>query len=324
MPLPDFFVIGAPKAGTTALHTALAIHPELFMSRVKEPKFFLCDGQPPPRDGGPGDAHSYREWIWRKEEYEALFAHAPSGTLRGESTPFYLSDFAAQERIRQLIPQAKLIAILRNPVDRAYSNWTHMWSDGLEPIGDFVAACAEEERRAEAGWVRFWRYRGLGLYGEQLQHLFSVFPRDQVHLLRYKELVDQPHESLNRVCEFLGVAPDVVVDVPSENVSTYVPPTAYARQLQALIRGGAAIGRFFPPQLWRKTSIPLLRALQRERRNRPELGEDDRRRLIAYFADDIRTLERVTGLSFSDWLTHRAGGTYSVRRSWAPSRRVAS
>jgi hypothetical protein len=306
------------------LHAALAAHPELFMSRVKEPKFFLCDGKPPPKHGGPGDAHSYREWIWRMQDYEALFADAPAGTLRGESTPFYLFDAAAHERIRRLIPQAKLIVILRDPVDRAYSNWTHLWSDGLEPISDFMAACAEEERRVEAGWAIFWRYRGLGLYGKQLQHLFTVFPRDQVHLLRYKELVDQPHESLNRICEFLTVAPDVVVDVPSANVSTYVPPTASTRLLQTLVRGGAAIGRFFPPQVWRKARIPLLQALQRKLANRPELSEDDRRQLVAYFADDIRTLEHVTGLSFSDWLTHREGGTYSVRKSWALSRRVAS
>ena len=72
MPLPDFFVIGAPKAGTTALHAALDRHPQLFMSPVKEPKFFLCDG-PPPQGGGPGDAHSYREWIWRPADYERLF-----------------------------------------------------------------------------------------------------------------------------------------------------------------------------------------------------------------------------------------------------------
>ena len=83
MTLPDFFVIGAPKAGTTALHAALARHPQLFLSTIKEPKFFLCDG-PPPHEGGPGDAHSYREWIWRRDDYERLFDAAPPGTLRGE------------------------------------------------------------------------------------------------------------------------------------------------------------------------------------------------------------------------------------------------
>ena len=141
-----------PRPGTTALHAALARHPQLFMSPVKEPKFFLCDG-PPPTTAGPGDAHSYREWIWRPEEYERLFDGAPPGTLRGESTPFYLSDPAAHQRIHRAVPDARLIVILRDPVDRAYSNWAHLWADGLEPIDDFLAACAEEPRRTEAGWA---------------------------------------------------------------------------------------------------------------------------------------------------------------------------
>jgi hypothetical protein len=150
MALPDFLVIGAPKSGTTALHAALTAHPDLFLSSVKEPKFFLCDG-PPPREGGPGDAHSYREWIWRRDEYERLFDDAPAGALRGESTPLYLADDDAHVRMHALVPEARLIAILRDPVDRAYSNWAHLWADGLEPISDFVEACAEEPGRKAAG-----------------------------------------------------------------------------------------------------------------------------------------------------------------------------
>ncbi len=74
MPLPDFLIIGAPKAGTTALHAALATHPALYMSPVKEPKFFLTDGPPPTLGGGPGDIPSWRENVWRQEDYESLFA----------------------------------------------------------------------------------------------------------------------------------------------------------------------------------------------------------------------------------------------------------
>ena len=99
MSLPDFFIAGAPKSGTTALHAALARHPSLYMSAVKEPKFFLTDG-PPPARGGPGDVRTYREHVWRRDDYEALFDPAPAGALRGESTPFYLYDRAAQLRIR--------------------------------------------------------------------------------------------------------------------------------------------------------------------------------------------------------------------------------
>ncbi|HEY2286623.1 MAG TPA: sulfotransferase, partial [Streptosporangiaceae bacterium] len=169
--MPDFLVIGAPKAGTTALHVALARHPGLYMSPVKEPKFFLTDG-PPPAKGGPGDALTYREHVWRRPDYEALFDPAPPGTLRGESTPLYLYDRAAVRRIRETLPGARLIVVLRDPVERAHSNWTHLWSAGLEPVGDFVRACAEEERRIAAGWASFWHYTGLSRYGEQLEYLF--------------------------------------------------------------------------------------------------------------------------------------------------------
>ncbi len=81
MALPDFFVAGAPKAGTTAVHAALARHPSLYMSPVKEPKFFLTDG-PPPSRGGPGDVRTYREHVWRRDDYEALFETAPAGAAR--------------------------------------------------------------------------------------------------------------------------------------------------------------------------------------------------------------------------------------------------
>ena len=74
------------------------------------------------------------------------------------------------------MPGARLIVILRDPVDRAYSNWAHLWADGLETIGDFLTACAEEPRRIEAGWAPFWRYLSTGLYGHQLQHLQGLLP----------------------------------------------------------------------------------------------------------------------------------------------------
>src|ERR1700685_1463026 len=202
--MPDFLVIGAPKAGTTALHAALARHPGLYMSAIKEPKFFLTNG-PPPTKGGPGDALTYREHVWQRDRYEALFDAAPAGVLRGESTPLYLYDQAAMTRIAKTIPDVKLIVILRDPVERAHSNWTHLWSAGLEPVGDFVRACAEEERRIAAGWASFWHSTGLGRDGDVLAHVFSLFPREQVLVLRYRLLIADPAATLDRICAFLGV-----------------------------------------------------------------------------------------------------------------------
>jgi hypothetical protein len=321
--LPDFFVIGAPKAGTTGLYAALNQHPQLFLSRVKEPKFYLCDG-PPPGQGGPGDAHSYREWIWRRDDYERLFDAAPAGTRRGEATPFYLADESAIDRIRRDVPEARLIAILRDPVDRAYSNWAHLWADGLETIGDFTAACAAEDRRRQAGWAPFWRYLETGLYGRQLTYLYSVFPREQVLVLRYKWLVEEPSRTLDTVCRFLGVDEGLVLDAPAQNVGTYVPPSRSTRFLQGVMRGGATVGSLFPPQVWRKASIPLLWLIQRTPQHRPELAPERRAELIEYFSQDIEVLEDLTGWDLTQWRSYREGGTYSVRKSWAPSRRLAS
>ncbi|HWG64575.1 MAG TPA: sulfotransferase [Streptosporangiaceae bacterium] len=315
MPLPDFLVIGAPKAGTTALHVALDSHPSLYMSPVKEPKFFLTDGPPLAKGGGPGDIKTYREHIWRREDYEALFAAAPAGQLRGESTPFYLYDFEAQRRIRDLIPHAKLIAILRDPVERAHSNWTHLWSAGLDPIGDFVSACADEERRVAAGWAQFWHYTRLGKYGEQLDHLYLLFPPEQVLVLRYRDLVDSPAETLDRICHFLGVSQGVVTEVPRENVTAHPQESLAHRAVSGLLRGSAAVGRHLPPTMGSKLQDPLERFLQRNARERQPLTWEQRQAVLPCFDSDVRLLERITESAFGDWLQprDRSGGLVGAR-----------
>ena len=306
MALPDFFVAGAPKAGTTALHAALARHPSLYLSPVKEPKFFLTDG-PPPTRGGPGDVKTYREHVWRQNQYEALFDAAPAGLLRGESTPFYLYRHDAQRRIRDLVPDARLIIILRDPVERAHSNWTHLWSAGLDPVGDFVQACGEEEARIAAGWADFWRYLALGRYGEQLEHLYTVFPREQVLVFRYRSLLEEPATVLDRICAFLRVPQGVVTEVPKENVTAHPDLTLRHRALSAALRIGHAI-----------PGVPtegLERMLQQDSPPRRPLTWEERRALIPRFEADIRLLERVTGEDFGDWLQPRgdSGGLVGAR-----------
>ena len=312
--MPDFLVIGAPKAGTTALHAALARHPGLYMSAVKEPKFFLTDG-PPPTKGGPGDALTYREHVWRRPEYEALFDPAPPGTLRGESTPLYLYDRAAMRRIWETIPGARLIVVLRDPVERAHSNWTHLWSAGLEPVGDFVRACDQEERRIEAGWASFWHYIGLGQYGEQLEYLFTLFPREQVLVLRYRLLVDEPAQTLDRICEFLGVAPGVLTEIPRQNVTSHPEPTLGHRAVSAAQRAASAFGTLIPGLTAATLTGPLERYLQRHSRERQPLSWEQRQQLIPRFEADIARLEQVLGESFRDWITprERSGGMVGGR-----------
>jgi Sulfotransferase family len=312
MALPDFFVAGAPKAGTTAVHAALARHPALYMSAVKEPKFFLTDG-PPPSRGGPGDVQTYREHVWRRDEYEALFDAAPPGTLRGESTPFYLYNREAQRRIRALLPGARLIVILRDPVERAHSNWTHLWSAGLDPVDDFVAACADEERRIAAGWADFWRYTALGRYGEQLEQLYSVFPREQVLVFRYRALVESPARVLDSICAFLGVPGGVLTEVPRENVTAHPRRSLRHVAVSRTVRVSTAVSRVVPGAA--SLTGALERVLQRDSPPRQPLTWEQRQALIPRFEADIRLLEVITGEDFSDWLQPRgdSGGLVGAR-----------
>jgi len=242
-----------------------------------------------------------------------LFDAAPPGTLRGESTPFYLYNRDAQQRIRALVPGARLIVILRDPVERAHSNWTHLWSAGLDPVGDFVAACAEEECRIAAGWADFWHYTALGRYGEQLAHLYTVFPREHVLVFRYRALVESPARVLDRICAFLGVPEGVLTEVPRENVTAHPRRSLGHLAMSRALRISTAVSRVLPGTA--AVTGTLERILQRGSPPRQALTWEQRQALIPGFEADIRLLEVITGEDFSDWLQPRgdSGGLVGAR-----------
>ena len=316
MALPDFLVAGVPKAGTTALHAALSGHPGLYLSQIKEPKFFLTDG-PPPTRGGPGDALTYREHVWERARYEALFDAAPPGTLRGEATPLYLYDAAAMGRIRALIPDVKLIVIIRDPVERAHSNWAHLWSAGLEPDGDFLRACAEEPGRIAAGWAPFWHYTALGRYGEQLQRALELFGRQRLLVLRYRLLIDSPAQALDEICAFLGVETGLLAQIPRENVTAHPEHTLGHRAVALGMRASDALGRMLPGTAATAATHRLERYLQRGRRERQPLSWEQRQALLPRFEGDIHLLGSLLGEDFTDWLAprDRSGNMVGARQA---------
>ena len=235
MALPDFLIIGAPKAGTTALHAALATHPQLFLSPVKEPKFFLCDGDAPP----PGQARTGR----RPQRAGVDLAAEP--TTRRSSTARRRPRCAARARRSTCTTgpptpaspapsrDAKLIVVVRDPVDRAYSNWTHLWSDGLEPIGDFLTACAAEEDRV-GGWVG----PVLALPAARTLRRAARAPVRRVPPRAGARAAlpgrgRAPQESLDAICRFLGVATGLAHTVPAENVHPFVRPSLRTSALSA-------------------------------------------------------------------------------------------
>jgi hypothetical protein len=208
-PLPDFLILGAQKAGTTALYAYLRWHPEITGPSFKEVSFF--------------DRHYARGETWyrahlpaRPRQWIARQRHG-RWPLVGEASPSYLFHPLAPQRVVGLLPRARLIAVLRDPVDRAFSHYQHEVALGREPLSFEDALDAEDERMrgevermirdpsyfSEAWWNH--TYVARGRYAGQLERWFAVFPRDQLLVLFSDDLAQQPAGTYARVLDFLGV-----------------------------------------------------------------------------------------------------------------------
>jgi hypothetical protein len=206
-PLPNFLIIGAAKSGTTALYQYLREHPQVFMSAIKEPEFFALAGTPPEGQfRGPGDRQSLQDKVIGWEDYLQLFAAAPATTTaRGEASPIYLYSPEAPARIRHTVPQARLIAVLRHPVDRAFSHYLMLRRYGREPLRDFQQALRHEDERVRQGWGPTWHYRRRGEYAGQLERYLALFPRTQLRVYLYDDLRTDSLGLLRDIFRFLEI-----------------------------------------------------------------------------------------------------------------------
>lgn len=294
--LPNFLIIGAQKAGTTALFYALSKHPQVFTSAVKEPRYFADEVKALADAAGPGDDET--TMTSSLEEYETLFAGAGAAIARGEASPAYLYDAEAPAKIAQLIPDAKLIAILRNPVERAYSNFLYLIREGREPLHDFRAALAEEEKRRASGWSTAWLYRDKGFYGRQLERYREHFDRSQLHCILYEDYNEEPESTVKDVYRFLGVDDTFTQDL---SIRLNVSGLPKSKGLQALSRRSRRLKWLIDPLIPDRLRRGLLKA-QSKNLSRPPLPSEVRAELIEEYREDIERVGELTGLDISRWL----------------------
>lgn len=209
--LPNFLIIGAAKAGTTALWHYLRQHPELYMSRHKEPRFFALYGQPLAFQG-PGDQTRFN-FVTDFQDYQQLFADVQDEKAIGEASPWYLYVKTAAPAIKEMLPGVKLVAVLRDPVDRAFSNYLHAVNEGLEPLPTFREAMDAEAARIRENWSPRFHYKSKGFYYRQLQHYLEFFDREQLKIYLYEDLTNEPEALFADLFEYLGVDPMFHVDV---------------------------------------------------------------------------------------------------------------
>jgi len=189
---PNFLVIGAPRSGTTSLHDMLAQHPDIFMSAIKEPHFFSSLDFPFPDN-------DILQITKDPEAYEALFAQA-GDKISGESSTYYLFDPEAPARIKAYNPAMKLIAILREPVQRAHSHYLLYDRRGKQPP---FHSTVERLMAGDVGSPVYDIVR-LGLYGEQLQNYYRHFPSEQLLVVNFRDFTQRPVETLEQILTHIG------------------------------------------------------------------------------------------------------------------------
>ncbi len=294
--LPTFLILGAQKAGTTALFYALSKHPEVFASKLKEPSFFTDAAEALADAAGPGD--EVTRMMDSQPDYEALFAEAGDAVALGEASTSYLYDTGAPERIKRLVPDVKLIAILRNPVDRAYSNFLYLIREGREPLHDFRAALAEEGKRRSKGWSTTWRYLDKGLYADQVERYLAQFDRDRLRFYLYEDYNDSPQATVTDVYRFLGVDDEFSQDL---SIRLNVSGLPKSKRLQAVSRRSTRLKWMIDPLVPDRLRKSLLEA-QNTNLSRPPLPSDLRAELIESCRGDIERVGELTGLDISRWL----------------------
>jgi len=226
--LPSFVIIGAAKAGTTSLYGWLTQHPCVMAASQKEVHYF--------------DYNYYRGEDWYRRhfplasELDALTAQRGQWCLTGEASPSYISHQWAPQRLAALLPDTKLLVMLRNPIERSYSQFQMSRREGEEPLESFADAVAAEENRLRPELARClrdkryqswpigcWSYLMRSRYAEQLQRWFELFAHEQFHVVTLEDLSAEPQRTLDGVHEFLGLPAHEYEHLSPLHTAEYAP-----------------------------------------------------------------------------------------------------
>jgi hypothetical protein len=300
VPLPTFLIVGAPRAATTSLHYYLAQHPDIAMSTTKEPNYFLFDhsgGRPTPYVAN--DPRIVAKSVTDRAAYERLF-RVSTQTAIGEASPLYLYTQQTPREASSLLPEVKVLAVLREPVERAYSHFVYV-NDGLgDRAPEAFAAAVEAELplpdepyRPGSHWLRLGRYR------RQLDRWLDVVGRDRLLVLPYDEVVGPTGAALARTCQFLGVDESFGFDVATRyNPST---PAGSTRRggIDRLVKPlRPYLKKALPPRVVGALAHRRATAHAADRGTPTAVAESVRSRLAPYFADDVAWLRQEFGVTF--------------------------
>lgn len=296
---PNFFIVGAPKCGTTALYHYLREHPQVFLPVLKEPHFFAYDLYGP------------KATVTKLEDYLALFADCPTQCRAvGEASVLYLFSKTAMANIKEFDPEARIIVMLRNPVDVAYALHGQLLVSLRETEKDFIRAWGLQEQRRAGQAIpktcdspKLLQYRQVVSFGSQLQACFQIFPRQQVHIILLEDLAQDPSRIYREVLDFLGLDDDGREDFPRINEHAVNRSDIMAGVLRRTPAWALVLKRVLH-KITGKESLGLAEWLLRvnERKmERARLPEQFRAQMAAELAGEVDLLSHLLERGLSHW-----------------------
>ena len=306
--MPTFIIVGATKAGTTSLYHYLKQHPDIYMSPVKETKFFTVEEGTIPRENGPEGWRVGASHVKTLEAYRALFEPAGDEHARGEASPQYLYYPEVPRRIHKHVPEAEIIAVLRNPVDRAFSAFSHQLRDGKEVHTDFAAALQDEPERIRDGWSPLYHYRAQGFYYEQLRRYYDLFDADKVHVYLYDDLRNDPVGISENIFAALGVDETFTPNFETQHNISGVPKSKLLHRAHHFLRGSnrsllKTLGKTLLPASARgRFKAKAMQTLQANNLEKPPFSCELRAELREAYREDIGKLQGLIGRDLSHWL----------------------
>lgn len=293
MILPNFLIVGVQKAGTTSIYNYLQEHPQVYMSRVKETNFLEKDWEKIPLE------QQNKNGIVTIEKYAELFADVKDEIAIGEVSPNYLFHYeSSAARIKQYLPDAKLIVVLRNPVERAYS-------DHLMHLRDAIGYRSLSEQIKHSSHKSFILRKGF--YYEPIKYYFEQFEREQIRVFFYDDLCAKPQEFMQEMYQYLEVNSNFTPDTNKKAQVAKIPKNKAINNLlqrKNLLRNTAAnIMKTVMPVETRQKLRDRLISFNSQTKKAIPLSSEERQQLIELYREDILQLQDLLEKDLSKWLT---------------------
>ena len=284
----DFFIVGAPKAGTTSLYHYLSEHPQVEMSSQKEPDYFS--------DKAINEQGMYygKNRVNTLDKYESLFVQKES-VVYGEASVSYLFYENVAEDIKKYNPNAKIIIMLRNPIERAFSHYLMDYRLGL--ISDSFENVLAKISKHKNAHLFYQQYIEVSKYAKQIQRYLDFFKKENILFIDYEDFKKNVSKTVDQVYNFLNISTEFVADINTKHNTFIMPKNKIIRLIYSFVFLRKILTFLFPVYLVKNIRVLLFKSDKK-----PELLKETRSLLSIIFNDDIKKMEEVLAKNYSKWI----------------------